>query len=152
MFNSPAWGTYDTMTAFNSLPHPSWRVYFEHDPVSLAFRHVSSNYKLMLAQQISAIFSVFGNNTETLLYVETKNKCKVVGQSKYLVTDTYGTKELTYKSIGPVWNPLLILKTLKDAYFYHRMGPLKKELRLCAGNGMESDNLLEHPDYEIYYL
>jgi len=113
---------------------------------------VSSNYKLMLAQQISAIFSVFGNNTETLLYVETKNKCKVVGQSKYLVTDTYGTKELTYKSIGPVWNPLLILKTLKDAYFYHRMGPLKKELRLCAGNGMESDNLLEHPDYEIYYL
>jgi len=152
VFNSPAWGTYDTMTAFNSLPHPSWRVYFKHDPVSLAFRHVSSDYKLMLAQQISAIFSVLGNGSETLLYVETKNKCKVVGQSKYIVTDTYGTKELTYRSIGPVWNPLLILKTLKDAYQYHRMGPLKKELRLCAGNGIESDNLLEHPDYEIYYL
>ena len=152
VFNSPAWGTYDTMSSFNELPHPSWRVYFENDPVSLAFRHVSSDFKLMLAQQISAVFSVFKNNTKTLLYVETKKKCKVIGQARYIIEDTYGTKELNYKSLGPVWNPVLILKTLKDAYQYHRMGPLKKELRLCAGNGMETDNFLEHPDYEIYYL
>lgn len=152
VFNSPAWGTYDTMSSFNELPHPSWRVYFENDPVSLAFRHVSSDFKLMLAQQISAVFSVFKNNTKTLLYVETKKRCKVIGQARYIIEDTYGTKELNYRSLGPVWNPVLIVKTLKDAYQYHRMGPLKKELRLCAGNGMETDNFLEHPDYEIYYL
>lgn len=151
VYNSPAWGTMATMERFNELPHPSWRVFHEHDPVSTIFRHISNNATQMIAGQIPLTMATNIFDGNALLYYETKRRCKLMGSAKYSIEDTYGTKQLTYKSMGPLWNPLLIFALGYTAFKYHRMGGLMKELKLCAGNGMESDNLLAHPDYEIYY-
>jgi pimeloyl-ACP methyl ester carboxylesterase len=153
VFNSPAWGSYETMTRFNELGHPSWRVYNEHDPVTYAFRHVPDSLFKLVANQLVPWTTWLQSNSTDLLYVETRNRCKLVGEGKYFLEETYGTNELTYKPLSPLYSPTLLLNTVKDAYFYHKMEPLVKNLKLCIENGFQKRrNSLDNAHYSIYYM